>query len=121
MGYDYVFDSEKPMWGSLDERVEIDSEAKPQVSILFEKEGVVLHADCHGNSFFCDIDGNVIHEDKAEANSLFSSVRVCVGEDKIIAKFPVTKWIDHYPNCDGEYDRWSEVIVDTICIYCPIQ
>lgn len=21
--------------------------------------------------------------------------------------FPIYKWIDRYPNCDGEYDRWE--------------
>lgn len=32
----------------------------------------------------------------------------------------VYETIDHYPNCDGEYDRYSEVIVENILITCPI-
>lgn len=22
-------------------------------------------------------------------------------------QFPIAKWIDNDPNCDGEYDRWD--------------
>ena len=119
MSYDFVFDSEKKIWGRSYEAVEFDGETKPTVSILFEREGIILYADHNGEALFCDLDNNVIHRGKAESANRFSRVHVRVCEGKAIAEFPITKWIDHYPNCDGEYDRWSEVVVDTITICCP--
>lgn len=119
MDYDFVFDSEKKLWGRSHEEVEFDGETKPEVSILFEREGIVLRADQKGNAVFRDLEGSVIHEDRAESGGYFSRVHVRVHEGRAVAEFPVTKWIDHYPHCDGEYDRWSEVILDTIAIPCP--
>lgn len=26
-------------------------------------------------------------------------------------EFPIYKWIDHYPHCDGEHDRWEQQII----------
>ena len=119
MDYDFVFDSEKKIWGRNYEEVEIDRETKPKVSILFEREGIVLCADCDGNALFGDLDNNVIHEGKVESSNYFSRVHVRVSEGKPIAELPITKWIDHYPHCDGEHDRWSEITIDTVTFRCP--
>lgn len=121
MGYDCVFDSEELRWGSWEEKLEFDRESKPQVSILFQKESVVLHADCHGGAVFHDVSGNLLHEGKADAEAFFSSVYVGVRDGEISVRFPVTKWVDHYPHCDGEHDRWSEIIVDNVYVCCPVR
>ena len=121
MGCEIIFDSEKIMRGCCHEEVEFNGEAKPAASILFEREGIVLHADRDGNATFCDLDGNVICRDRAESTKCFSRVRARVHEGCAVAEFLATKWIDHYPHCDGEYDRWSEVILDTVTICCPKQ
>ena len=121
MGYDLIFDSEEKICGRRREEVEFDGETKPAASILFDREGIVLHADRNGNVTFCDLDGNVVHRGKAESTKPFSRVRVRVHEGCAVAEFLATKWIDHYPHCDGEYDRWSEVIVNTVAILCPKQ
>lgn len=32
----------------------------------------------------------------------------CKAEDgKLLLRFPEYTWVDHYPDCDGESDRWS--------------
>ena len=32
----------------------------------------------------------------------------CLVEDGcIVLKMPIYSWIDHYPDCDGESDRWD--------------
>lgn len=120
MEFDYVFDSEQVRWGSCEEKLELDIEKKPQVSVLFEKEGVILHADCHGNTVFRDTDGNEVYVEAVDTERLFWNIYVSVDEGKICVRFPATKWIDYYPNCDGEHDRWSEVIVDNFYVYCPL-
>ena len=34
-------------------------------------------------------------------------------DDGILFKLPDYQWIDHYPNCDGESDRWNTRIIGT--------
>ena len=32
----------------------------------------------------------------------------CQAENgKIVLQFPIYQWIDNYPHCDGEHDRWD--------------
>lgn len=36
----------------------------------------------------------------------------CHAADGLITlKFPVVQWIDNYPHCDGEHDRWDSRII----------
>ena len=118
MKYDYIYDSEKQVYEA---EVSINRETEPDLKVLFEKENIILHADRHGNATFYDVAGNEIHKGKAESEISFNKIYVCIKEEKISVRFPIIEWIDHYPNCDGEYDRWSERIVDNIYIYCPIK
>ena len=118
MSYNCIFDSSIR---TCEAEVKIDYENEIPVSVFFEKENVILTADAMGNAVFADSEGNEIYKGKAEGeNRYFSRIYVSVTNGKICVRFPVTETIDHYPNCDGEYDRYSERIVDNICIYCPL-
>ena len=117
MKYDYVFDSSQTLY---DKKFEIQSEKSEEITIFFEKEGVVLTADIHGNATFESVDGKIIKKDKADSSRFFSFIYCIVKDNKITVTFPVTETVDHYPNCDGEYDRYSQKIVDKIIITCPV-
>ncbi|MBE6636856.1 MAG: hypothetical protein E7618_03515 [Ruminococcaceae bacterium] len=114
MTYTYCFDSETS-------RFETKLEMNQPITVLFQREHIVLQADPDGHAVFSHLDGRTLLTAKADGQAhRFDQVRCLVTTDKIVVNFPITKWIDHYPNCDGEFDRWSEVIVDQIGITCPI-
>lgn len=118
MSYNCIFDSSNLIYEA---EVNFDCENMIPAKVLFEKEKITLTADAMGNAVFADSEGNEIYKGKAEGeNRYFSKIFVSVTNGKICVRFPVTETIDHYPNCDGEYDRYTERIVDNICIYCPL-
>ncbi|MBQ8860823.1 MAG: hypothetical protein IJ015_05770 [Ruminococcus sp.] len=117
MNYNHILDSSNSAYES---KFEIDYKNDKALTILFEKENIVLTADSHGNATFENTDGTKILSGKAECSRIFSEIYCKVQDNVITVRFPVMKTIDHYPNCDGEYDRYSEVIVDNILITCPV-
>ncbi len=118
MNYDHIFDSSERLYEA---EFEIGYENDKQITVLFERENIVLTADVHGNAIFMDLDGKEIKKEKAQSDRLFSKIYCLVKEGAITVRFPITKTVDHYPNCDGEYDRYSEIIVDNIYITCPVE
>lgn len=114
MKYQHVFNSDTTLY---EKKYDIDQE----ITILFEKENIILQADAQGNAVFFDTDGNEIQNGKAESNKRFGFIFCDVNKNSISVRFPVTETIDHYPNCDGEYDRYSERIIDNIIITCPVK
>lgn len=117
MKYNYVFDSSKSVYES---KFEIDRDTNDEITVFFENENIVLSADAHGNAIFCNTDGIEILRDKAQSDRYFSFIYCTVKDGTISVRFPVTETIDHYPNCDGEHDRYSVKIVHNIIITCPI-
>ena len=83
--------------------------------ILFEREQTVVHVFAEGRVEIFDLDGNLLFEGKAEAQTggreVYEEVVCEADENSLILRFPVVKWIDNYPNCDGEHDRWDSVII----------
>ncbi len=117
MNYEHIFDSSK---STYEVEFEIDRSISDTITVLFEKENIVLTADSHGAATFARPDGTEIKKVKAEADRLFGSIYCSVKEGVITVTFPVTETIDHYPNCDGEYDRYSKKIIDNILVTCPV-
>lgn len=116
MKYDHIFDSSTQ---SYEENYTIDRGSDAPLTVLFVNENIILQADAQGNAVFLNINGDVLCKDKADGKGrCFSKIFCRVKDDAIDVTFPIIKLIDHYPNCDGEYDRWSEVFVDKIHIYC---
>ncbi len=117
MKYDYVFDSSKSVYES---KFEIDRDKSDDITVFFENEDIVLTADIHGNAVFSNTDGTELFKDKANSDRFFSFIYCTVKDSTINVRFPVTETIDHYPDCDGEYDRYSVKVVDNIIITCPV-
>ena len=38
---------------------------------------------------------------------IYMDVTCHVENGQIVLKMPIYRWIDHYPHCDGENDRWD--------------
>ncbi|MBQ7415835.1 MAG: hypothetical protein IJW14_02200 [Oscillospiraceae bacterium] len=117
MTYEHIFDS-----GALRCEAEYKIPHEGFVTILFEKEQILLRVDAQGNAVFCDLSGQEKYRSKVECEPRrFDKVLCDVTNDIITVRFPIIKWIDHYPHCDGEYDRWSEVIVDNLYIRYTLE
>lgn len=117
MKYDYVLDSSVSVYEA---KYDIDRSKSEEITVYFENEGVVLTADRAGNYTFAKADGTVIKNGKAESDRCFMFIYCSVKDNVINVRFPVTETVDHYPNCDGEYDRYSTKIVDNIIVTCPV-
>ena len=47
-----------------------------------------------------------------EGRGKYLSLYCRADEKNIFLDFPVYEWIDNYPHCDGEYDRWDTKELD---------
>ncbi len=56
---------------------------------------------------FRDMDGNELCRTEDRDRS-YREFLLAWKQGSISIQFGATEVIDHYPNCDGEYDRWSE-------------
>ena len=41
----------------------------------------------------------------------YMDVLITTTDDMLIFQLPEYEWIDNYPNCDGESDRWDTKII----------
>lgn len=118
MTYDAIFDSSSTIY---EKEFAIDSEKDTPLTVFFEKENIVLQADCQGNAVFMNPDGIELYRSKAESDRLFLKIYCKIKDNTVTVRFPVIEWVDHYPNCDGEYDRWSEIERDNILFTYPAR
>lgn len=84
--------------------------------ILLEEQEIVIFIEAKGEISIEDIDGVIIDTitvPKQEGGrEHYEEVFLEVSDGEIRFKFPIYKWIDNYPHCDGESDRWDKVIID---------
>lgn len=112
MKYDYIYDSTTQ---NYEKKFEFDGENKPEITVFFEKEKVFLRADREGNALFFDMDGKELFKARAVYDDgYFSWIYCCVSKNTVSVSFTVTKLVDNYPHCDGEYDRWDEIVVKKV-------
>lgn len=79
--------------------------------IFFEHEAMTVRLTAQGEISFLDHNRNLLASicDPADDDGRGCYVSVCckVEENKILLRFPVYQWVDHYPDCDSENDRWD--------------
>ena len=79
--------------------------------IYFEAEKTVIRIEAAGKVTFMDNEENVIVSvnvpEQTGGKGTYNDVICSVEENKIVLKLPVVEWIDNYPHCDGEHDRWD--------------
>lgn len=84
-------------------------------NILFEKQSINVSVEAEGEVNFLDEKGVLLTASKLpkieEGRGVYENVVCKADENSITLEFPIVKWIDNYPNCDGEYDRWDSVKV----------
>ena len=80
----------------------------------FEKENVVVVIEAKGNIEIYDMKDSLLASTNApklvSGKEVYESIRLQVEQNEIVLEFPIYSWIDNYPHCDGEHDRWDCVI-----------
>ena len=112
MKYDFIYDSSMV---SGERNYEFKSSAS--LYVFFAKENVCLEVDACGNAIFTDANGTELYRDKADGQGRYFFEACCKVKGGVISvRFPIQEVVDHYPNCDGEYDRYSYITRDNIVI-----
>lgn len=116
MEYNFVYDSSTTL-GEKEYSIEREYYNSPIVpySVLFVQEGIVLTADADGNAVLCNTEGAELFRDKADGQGRCFFSFYCEVKDGVISvRFPIQEVVDHYPDCDGEYDRYSYITRDNV-------
>lgn len=83
-------------------------------SILFAKENITVTLEAKtGEISFSSPDSPTVTAKVAvplSGDEKFSEVQCSVEGALIKLGFPQYSYIDHYPNCDGEHDRWTKTV-----------
>jgi len=122
MEYNFTYDSSTTL-GEKEYSMEREYYNSPILPyrVLFVQEGVVLTADADGNAVFCNMEGAELFRDKADGQGRYFSSFYCKVKDGVISlRFPIQEVVDHYPNCDGEYDRYSYITRDNVVFHYTI-
>ena len=84
--------------------------------IHFKNENIIVIIDQNKHVFeFYNQDEQLIISgnlpEVTEGRNAYPEITYGVEKDNIIFKLPVCRWIDNYPHCDGESDRWDTEIL----------
>lgn len=103
--YDIVFNSEK----ENDKKCfRIASDSQAETTILFEKENIAAVIYTKGQVEFYNMKDELLSTVEIPSVESDDDMYCQVDGNSIILEIPKYTMIDHYPNCDGEYDRWSK-------------
>ncbi len=110
--YDKIFNSETDK--NL-KKIQLANGHISNTTILFEREGIVVGIESKGHIRFCDNKGKSLISFDVPAQTggkeVYDEV-LCAAEGGVISlHFPIVEWIDNYPNCDGEFDRWDTQVI----------
>lgn len=109
---DITFNSEKDTNKGL---YQLASGYISQTTIHFEKENVVAVIQAKGSVEFYNMDDELIAFGNVSAvesgKEVYENVGCQVEDNLLKLQFPIYEWIDNYPHCDGEHDRWDTKII----------
>ena len=75
----------------------------------------VLKITASGEIEFLNQDESVITKislsPQTGGREVYEKVNLYISENILSMEFPIVKWIDNYPHCDGEHDRWDSVTI----------
>lgn len=96
-----------------------------QTTIHFENENIVAVIQAAGSVEFFDRDDTLIAAGSVSPDDsgrkVYEDVVCQVKDDVLILQFPIYEWIDNYPHCDGEHDRWDTRIIGFHALNLDLQ
>ncbi|MBR6801327.1 MAG: hypothetical protein IKM61_06220 [Eubacteriaceae bacterium] len=91
-----------------------------ETEILFENENITVKVHARGHVEFFDSCGKLLADvdlaSQEGGREVYMDIVCDKEDDHIILQFPEYKWIDNYPNCDSENDRWDTIIIGNITV-----
>lgn len=82
-----------------------------ETRIHFEKENIIAVVQAIGQVEFYTTDGELLASGSVppvvSGKEVYEEICCQADSDKITIQFPIYQWIDNYPHCDGEHDRWD--------------
>ncbi len=70
-------------------------------------KGYEIHASSKGEAVFWDREGKELCRVEAQARE-YKEVRLLWKQGAVSLQFGRVEWIDNYPHCDGDHDRWDQ-------------
>ncbi len=105
---DIIFNSQKDVNGK---NFQIASGHISDTAVFFENENILAIINAKGSAEFYGADDSLLAKGEVSKNDggreVYEEVFCRVNGNEITLKFPIYEWIDNYPNCDGEHDRWD--------------
>ena len=96
-----------------------------QTTIHFENENIIAVIQAAGSVEFFDRDDTLIAAGSVSPDDsgrkVYEDVVCQVKDDVLILHFPIYEWIDNYPHCDGEHDRWDTRIIGFHALNLDLQ
>ena len=109
--FDMIFNSQR----EKDAKIELANGYISTTEILFEVERIVIKIDAKGTVDFLNLENKIIASinipKQTGGKEVYTEVLCDVEDMCILLKFPLVEWIDNYPHCDGEHDRWDSKII----------
>lgn len=96
-----------------------------QTTIFFENEKILANIEAKGNIEFLNEEGGLLSSinipKQTGGKEVYDEVLCHVDGNEVILTFFIVKWIDNYPHCDGEHDRWDSVVIGSHTVKYNIQ
>lgn len=112
MTYDHIISSSESL---KQERFHLSCGFYETTGFLFEDLNLQLSIHCRGEFTFSTPEGRPLKTVSAKpmdsGRGCYMDVMITRAGDTLSFQLPEYKWIDHYPNCDGESDRWDAGII----------
>lgn len=112
MKYDHIITSSENM---NQEHFHLSCGFYETTYFLFQNVNLRIDIHCKGEFTFCTAEGKKLKTIKAKpmnsGRGCYMDVLITTTKDMFIFQLPEYEWIDHYPNCDSESDRWGTRII----------
>ncbi|MBQ3107850.1 MAG: hypothetical protein IJC68_04480 [Firmicutes bacterium] len=111
MEYDKLYSSDTKGWKEF----QLASGHSSTTVICFEEAKILAKVEAKGKAAFLNEAGQVLAEADVSAQTggreVYETLRCCAEDGALQLQFPVVEWIDNYPHCDGEHDRWDSRVL----------
>ena len=112
MKFDHIIKTSENL---QEERFHLSCGFYETTTFLFENANFYVYIHCKGTFTFYSADGKrlacVTAKPMDSGRGCYMDVMITTTEDGAVFQLPEYDWIDHYPNCDGESDRWDASII----------
>ena len=112
MTYDHIIRADNPLDGN---RFHLSCGFYETTSFFFERLNFAVSIHCKGEfTFYTPSDekmSTIRLKPMETGRGCYMDVIITETEHSVLFQLPEYKWVDHYPNCDGESDRWDTEIV----------